>query len=266
MKLKTICIIFNALIVLSFLFVVMMPVVFLGWAYAATFWGQNWYLIVLFVAVLAALNAYFIRNWRLFRALEREEWNEVIDVLEGRLVRRPSVATIKMMAHACTLTSRLDRIVALEAEVEEKRPKILPRVAMVLSIPHLLSGDGVRIVAYFDRRQRETPDSPWIVWGHAFGLMLQDRLDDARQRLQKMAGKQKPGLLLGLSAYLLGAWDNNAEESIADRYRRVIRGRYDRSAWRKLVDRERSELHVLVLSSLLGDVEKWIYDDQESAS
>lgn len=269
MKLKTIAIIFNTLIVVSFLFVFVMPAVFLGWDYAGVFWRGNWYLILLFVLVLGTLNAYFVRNWSLFRALEEEDWSAVIQVLERRIARRPTVGSVRMYCHACVLTSRQDLIVQLESELVERRPSIVPKLVMVLAIPHLLSGDGEEIRSYFERHRgsggRET--QPWIEWGYAFGLMLLKRFDEARGILDEIARDAKPGLLLGLSAYLLDAWTRDDEEGArrVTGYLEAIRKRYSRHDWERLVNRERSELHVLVLGNLLTDVERRIYEETTTA-
>lgn len=268
MKLKTIAIIFNALIIVSFGFVFIMPALFLGWEYAGLFWGENWYLVLIFFAVLIALNLYFLGNWRLFHALEDENWPAAIEVLEARIARRPTVSTVRMLCHACVLTSRLDRIRALEGEIAERRPSLVPKVVMVLAIPHLLSGDGVAIVAYFER-YRSTVDragAPWVEWARAFGLMLQERTEEARETLAQLAEGLKPGLLLGLSAYLLNAWTRglDSEGERVEGYRKAIRARYDRKVWARHVERERSELHVLVLGTLLDDVERWLYEETVS--
>jgi len=268
-KLKTIAIIFNALIIVSFLFVFVMPAIFLGWDYAGVFWSGNWYLVVVFLLVLGTLNLYFFRNWRLFRALEEEDWSSVIEVLAARIARRPTVGSVRMYCHACVLTSQQDRIVRLESDLTDRRPGIVPKLVMVLAIPHLLSGDGTVVRTYFERYRGTVggDTGAWIEWGYAFGLMLEKRFDEAQATLDSVAHDLKPGLLMGLSAYLLDAWspaDTDAPDRIRE-FRETIRSRYSQTAWKRLVDRERSELHVLVLGNLLTDVERWLYEDSSAA-
>lgn len=270
MKLKAIAIIFNTLIVVSFLFVFVMPAIFLGWDYAGIFWSGNWYLVLVFLLVLGTLNVYFFRNWHLFRALEEEDWTSVIEILEKRIARRPTIGTVRMYCHACVLTSRQEEILRLESELMERRPSLVRKLVMVLAIPHLLSGDGDRIGSYFARhRETITGDArAWAEWGYAFGLMLQKRFDEAREALDAIARDLKPGLLLALSAYLLDAWTRDEEEKIQRirGYRTAVLKRYTHPAWKRLVDRERSELHVLVLGNLLGDVERWLYEESPTAT
>ncbi len=69
MKFKTIFILFNAVIIFSFLIIYFMPLMMLGWEYATVFWSKNWFLPLLFAGVLALLNTYFISNWKLFSLL-----------------------------------------------------------------------------------------------------------------------------------------------------------------------------------------------------
>lgn len=270
MKLKTIAIIFNLLITISFVFVFVMPALFLGWDYAGVFWRGNWYLGLVFIAVLGALNLYFGYNWKLFRALEDEDWPEVIAVLDKRIARRPTAGAVRMMCHACVLTSRQDRIRRLEGEIAAKRPALISGIVMILAIPALLSGNGDEIVAYFERHRdsADRSNKPWVEWGYAFGRMLQERLEDARSVLEALVKELKPGLLMGLSAYLLDAWARGNEEASQriDGYRRAIREKYSPRDWTKLIERERSELHVLVLGPLVGDVQRWVYETSDRSA
>ena len=265
MKLKSIFIIFNVLVVISFLFVFFLPAFFLGWDYTAVFWGDNWYLAVLFLAVLAILNVYFGRNWRLFTALEHEDWDAVISVMERRVFGRGPVrqGNVRLLINAYVVTNRTGKVGELELHLREHAPKVLQRSALLFGIPHLLSNNGEEMAAYYgefletgSRRDRE-----WIRWNYAFALMLQQRLDEAREILLELARETKPGLLQALSAYLLDAYQDGATKEIVGQSRSAIQSALSRREWQKRVDDERSELHILVLSKLLRDVEEWLYGD-----
>ncbi len=78
MKFKAIYILFNVVLVVSFLVIFLMPVFLLGSDYFSLFWTRNWVIAVVFVVTLAALNTYFLLNWGLFTRLEREDWPGLI--------------------------------------------------------------------------------------------------------------------------------------------------------------------------------------------
>ena len=82
MKFKTIFIIFNVVIVFSFLFIFFMPLFLLGGDYFVDFFFNNWFIGILFVITLFIFNFYFLQNWQLFRLLENEDWNKLIEFLE----------------------------------------------------------------------------------------------------------------------------------------------------------------------------------------
>lgn len=266
MKLKTILIIFNVLIVGAFAVVIILPGAFLGWRYTSVFWADNWALIVLFVVVLVTLNVYFVSNWKLFAALEGEDWHGVIAVLERRVTQqlRLGAGNLRLLVNAYVVTGQPEKIVALEELVRTRRPAMVTRNALLFGVPHILSGDGQRIVAFFRPMAESAPerDRPMVHWSLAFGLILDGESREACELLRDQAGRLEPGIELALSAYLLHVHDGNdtASASVINSARERIRDRYTATAWRSLVERNRTELHLLVLTRLLGDVERWLYD------
>lgn len=269
MKLKAIFVIFNVLIGVSFLFVFLMPAFFLGWDYTQLFWRDNWYLALLFVAVLAILNGYFVANWRLFNALESEDWDAVILVLEQRTLARGrfSASAIRLLVNAYVVTGHPEKIETLEAHLREHHPRRVARHAMILGIPHLLSNDGADMEAYYGEmlEQVRGTEADWVRWSYAFALMLQQKFAEASTTLTTLVEKLKPGVLLGLSAYLLDAYsrtDDGVNAAVADARKRITAS-ISRREWQKQVDRERGELYVLVLTRLLHDVTTWLYGAEE---
>ena len=265
MKLKSIFVVFNVLVLISFLFVFLMPAFFLGWDYTRVFWTGNWYLAVLFVAVLVVLNLYFGRNWRLFTALEAEDWDAVILVVERRVFTSPlyTKGDLRLLINAYVVTSQSEKILELERHLREHRPAALRRNALLFGIPHLLSNDGAEMAQFYGEfvDTRKGPANDWLKWSYAFSLMLQQRLDEAREILEELCGRLKPGILLALSAYLLDAF-GETEEHTKETVRTAkdaITSALSHGEWSKRVERARADLHVLVLSKLLRDVETWLY-------
>ena len=62
MRFKIVFILFNVVIVASFLIIYLMPLAMLGMDYTREFWANNWGLPIVFVVILAILNGYFTIN------------------------------------------------------------------------------------------------------------------------------------------------------------------------------------------------------------
>lgn len=274
MKLKTVFIIFNVIIVITFVLVFLMPLFFLGIDFTIIFWRSNWYLAVLFLTVLAVLNGYFARNWRLFSALERENWEEISTVLEDRVRRRGQIndSNIRLLVNAYVVSSRTDAIRELESHVRRKKPALLRRHVLRFGIPHLLSNNGDEIQQYFGEfrgkeiprsifRSEPPPDAEyWIEWSYAFGLLLQERMEAAGEILTTVVDTAPVGIVHAISLYLLSS--RSDEDGRKEEFVR----RMPRTAWRKTIERERTQLHVLVLGKLLKDVEQWLYSADEKGN
>jgi len=88
MKFKTIYILFNAVILISFAFIFFMPLLLLGSDYFSLFVAKNWIAGVLFVITLIIINGYFLANWKLFRLLEsRGTWKNRLQPGDSPILR-----------------------------------------------------------------------------------------------------------------------------------------------------------------------------------
>lgn len=266
MKLKVIFLIFNVLIGVSFLFVFLMPAFFLGWDYAGAFWASNWYLAILFVVVLTVLNVYFGWNRRLFSALEREDWDGVISVLERRIYtrRRYGNGSVRLLVNAYVVRGKNESILRLEEELKAKRPRLQTKNALILGIPHLLSNDGKRIAEYYGQFIGEVSgrDADWLRWSRSFGLMLDQRADEARETLDDLADDADDEIVQALSAYLLEAFTgtDHDESDRINACKQRLTERHSAAEWDKMVEKARGDLNVLILSKLLRDVRTWLYE------
>ncbi|MFP4429867.1 MAG: hypothetical protein ACLFPV_01305 [Spirochaetaceae bacterium] len=266
MKFKIIFIIFNIVIVASFLFIFFMPAIFLGWEYSRLFWSSNWILGAAFVAVLGGLNAYFLSNWKLFAYLEREEWPRLIDYLEDQVYRkrRFNRQRIRILINAYIVSSRTDAITKLEEFLRTEKPQIIPRFSLALGVPHLLRNDPIDMELYYGelKDKKQTNDPLWVRWSYAFALMLGKKAEPARNELLSIAGDAKDPILRLLTAYLLDAYasqDQDVQNVVVETVRAVT-GSYTLAAWRKEVERRRSNIQIVVLSKLIDDATAWAFE------
>ncbi len=266
MKFKLIFLLFNGIVLLSFIFVFMIPVLLLGWEHSRLFWGTNWPLAALFLAIMGGLNTYFALNWKLFSFLEAENWRGLISYLEDRIYSHGKYRKqyLHVLINSYILVSEPSRILELEQKCRQDRPDLVPAFALQFGIPHLLQNDPQDLESYYGtmRQQPRCNDRPWIEWSFAFALLLQQRQHEARDVLLALPRQSKNPILRALTYYLLDAFpdqDLEVKNSVIEG-KKALRGRYSISQWHKEVEKNRNNLQVVVLANLVKDVSAWIFD------
>ena len=234
-----------------------MPLAMLGWDYTRVFWTRNWGLPLLFAAILAALNGYFGFNWKLFRLLEREEWDGLIEHLEHRILERKIVLAqqCRILINAYLVRSRLDSMERLETAVRETRPRIMGRLVMSFGVRHLLSNDPAGMTEYFGEfKDRRVRDVGWIIWSYAFARLLDEDRDGAREQLLRIIDSTRNGVLLLLSAYLLDGLGSERQEHLKS----DLKKRFTPEKLSSEVERQRSSVQVVILSRLIEEASEWL--------
>ncbi len=265
MRFRLIFILFNIVLVVSFLVIYLMPLVILGWDYTRMFWTNNWFLPIIFILIIGALNLYFALNWRLFKLLEHEDWNGLVVYLESQVYNRRRLRKqyIRILANGYLVNSRSEDIGKLAAFLADKKPRYLVEFGLLFGIPYLLQNDPESMEQYFAKLldERKLPNRNWIEWNHAFSLVLQKRRDDACRELLGVAEREKEPVLLLLSLYLLDAFANGDETAarvVADG-KSALKGRFSPAAWQRELENAKDNVEVVVLTKLLGEATEWLF-------
>lgn len=270
MKFKALFVLFNVIVVVSFLFVALMPVFIVGGEYATLFWRDNWPLAGLFVFVLLLLNGYFVANWPLFSRLESQDWDGLIEFLEARVYGKGRISgqNVRVLINTYVVKAKPEQITELERHVRANRPNLVPRFALEFGVSHLLSGDAERMTAYFSDvmgnlsgRRKE-----WAEWNYAFGLTLNRQAEQSRDILLRLARSAKSSIVRALSLYLLSNFPQHDEEvaGTVEEGTERLRSEFDRQKWRRLLDRRRGELQILALSRIIDECTEWLFESQET--
>jgi len=264
-KFRLIFIIFNVVLVVSFLFIYLMPLIVLGWDYTRLFWKNNWFLPIIFVVIIGALNLYFALNWRLFQLLEREDWNGLVEYLEKQVYERHRIRKqyIRILTNGYLVNSRSDDIEKLASHVGEKNPRLLVEFGLLFGIPHLLRNDPATMESYFGGllAKGNLPNRNWIQWNHAFALMLLKRQEEARVELVEIARNEKEAVLLLLSLYLLDAYGESDPETgriVADG-KVALKNRFTPTTWQREVERAKDNVEVVILTKLVQEATEWLF-------
>lgn len=268
MKFKVVFAIFNGIIVLSFLFVFFLPYFFFGWEYTELFWSENWYIAIIFVAVLVGLNTYFGVNWKLFRHLENEDWSALAAYLEERVYTKGRLRRqyIRILINAYIVNSQPEKIKELEGFLRQRKPDLVARHAVQLGVPHLMTNDAAEIERFYGemRANPKCRDREWIEWGFAFSLMLQRKSEQAREVLLSIYNTAKNPVLRLITLYLMDAFTPNDDyvRNLVREGKSAFQAKFTSESWNKELERNRGNLQVLVLSRLIQDATAWAFEEQ----
>jgi hypothetical protein len=278
MKFRTIFILFNAVILISFLFVLLLPLFLLGPAYTLGFWKENWSLALLFLLVLGGVNAFFGLNWKVFTLLEAEDWSGLSAHLVDRVFVRKRYGSreVTLLVNAYLLLGDVSGIEGLEVELKARRPALLRRHALLFGVTRLLRNKPAEAEAFLAPwlDAMDVEDARWLRFDWAFSLVLQRRIREALPRL-KAAALDRDAVLSLLAAYLIGnlglaATTEEGERAelaaLAEARRAALRKRFPPSRWNAEVERAKGEIHIVVLSRLIDDAGSWLFATPASSA
>jgi hypothetical protein len=241
-----------------------MPLLMLGWEYATIFWSKNWFLPIIFIAVLVLLNSYFLLNWRLFQLLESEDWDKLLQYLEERIYekKRFQAQHVRILVNTYLIRSNIDGIKKLEAFLREHSPELVPKFALSLGIPYLLQNDPRQMELYFQEFLHTTKgnDNRWIQWNYSFALLLQRKKEEAKNTLLNVLDQVRDPVLKLLTLYMLDGF--SAEPEIEEKVRHAreeIRKNYSPPEWEKETAKAKSNVEVVILAQLVQDATEWLF-------
>jgi len=255
---------FDGVLAACFLAIFLMPLAALGGGFFALFWRRNWPVAAVFLALLAAVNAWFIVNRRMIGLLQAGDWPALATLLEERVfaARIPQSLHVGLLANAYLAASNTDGLAGLEAFVAKRRPRLAARHALAFGIPHLVAGDAAAAEAWFAARleERGLHDRDWVRWNRAFCLVQLRRAPEARTELDALAGSRDPVLAM-LSLYLADACPSD-EPAAAERTsagRRALAARFPAERMRRAGTEGGGNVEAAVLSGLIGKATAWLY-------
>lgn len=270
MKFKLIFLLFNGIIAVSFLFVFLMPLFFLGPDYARVFWMENWYLAAVFIVIIGGLNAYFALNRRLFSLLEAEDWQGLKAYLENRVFtkKRFTQQQLRILINTYIVLAEPEKIRNLEAELNERTSRLVPILALEFGIPRLLRNDPDEMIEYYDRYRNhpKAKQRDWLTWAYSFAIMQKQRSEEARDVLLKLCEQTREPLVRLFSLYLLDAFRETDAELAqrVDTYKAEFRRRYGSGKLQREIEKNRANLQVVVLARLVKNATEWVMSDNST--
>lgn len=261
MKFKSIFFLFNIVVIFSFSLIFLLPLVLLSGSYSSVFWLDNWYLAVIFLFLIVALDSYFIFNWKLFVYLEKEDWNNLTLFLEDKIYIRGKFKKqyIRLMINTSLAVSNLDKIDRLAKEIEDRKPELLRRYALLLGIPLFLRDNTSEALIHYGKYKDDikTTDLNWVKWVYAFSLIRNSSEDMAQTILLEILKSKSDDVLKLLTLYLLDSIAYSSKET--DSLKSVYFRKYDTDKkWANYLDSVRGKnIFILLLTRLLDEAREW---------
>lgn len=269
MKFKTIFILFNAAVILSFAFIFAMPAIMLDPSFASIFWAKNWPLGLAFLIVLTGLNLFFGLNWRVFELLEREDWPALTHHLRGRIIvsGRIGARDVRIYLNALLLLSDTEAISELEAKLAAVRPRMLARYSLLFGLSRLLKGDyqGAAgfMLPYVGNKDVESAD--WLRFDCGFARALGQEWGEALTLFEQSLTAKSMVIRAMAASYIelisprLGPEESKRLKALVSSFRADFLAKHSQKGWKKAVDKEKSEIQGIVLCKLMDDVATWLY-------
>lgn len=262
MKFKVIFGMFNAIIIVAFLFVFMMPFFVIGLDASVKFWGQNWLVAVLFILVLGLLDGYFIMNWKLFSLLEKEDWKSLAEHLKQEIQEKKHIndQNVRLVCNALILLGRPAEIKALEPLVREKKPAIFRKNVVLFGLPYVLDQKGPEMLAFFQplaTTENSLPEKEWLQFFHAFSFMTCQKPQEALPILSSLAGSGKNRLIALMALYFLESQGKDAGEIMVAKEH--FKGHTTKEVCASLIEKSKDQVQVLLLSKFINEAHQWLY-------
>jgi len=270
MKFKLVFVLFNVIIILSFLSLFLMPLFFLGFDSAAVFWKENWLLVFIFFLLIGILNFYFISRWKLFSSLESQDWDSLKIYLNDRIYKKSQLSSqnMKLYINTCLALSDLDEINTLRTWMQEAGKIRAARFAEILSIPLVMKGEGETLFNYLDSFQEEKLNY-WSQWLKGFSLYLQQKRDEAKQQFIKLNNDEKfikNKVLNLLNLYLLDSlrFGDDSFPELEECRNKLLKNMGNDAVWEDYLTKSKEDnvYHVL-LDKMIADARTWVLEKKQ---
>ncbi len=270
MKFRVVVVLFNAVVALSVLILLLLPLIVIGPSFAREFWTDNWYLVLILGLVLIGLNGYFLWNRKVLNLMEAEDWSGLASYLEDQLEKRRLGRTrIRLLMNAYLLTRNPGRLRELADRLASEQPAIFRQNAAQLAVGWLAdSGEGKladpeATLAYTDRalQTKGVQQADWLRWDRAITLAQLSRDLEAGDEARRAGEQTSDPLLQGLSAYLASqiAPEKSASWAWAEQARSDTAAMISPEQWDKRVQRSRDNLQVVILQRMINDAKEWVH-------
>jgi hypothetical protein len=269
MKFKALFVIFNIVLLFSFLTIFLLPFFILDPGFMAGFWAKNWYFGALFVAVMGVVNVAFALNWKTLSYLEREDWPGLAAYLERDAFdrNRLSARKARLLCDSLLLLGDFDTLRRLEDELRPRKPRLLASLSVRFAAAYLLSSDYARVEAV-TAPGSSGADRDWLCFYAAFSRNMQSRFGEASRAMIDLVAQAREPIVQALAGFLCaGTLARNAADLAeeldrsAESAKSLVLASFTKKKWLEHVEDRKSETYVVILSKLIDESTAWLFPD-----
>ncbi len=268
MKFKIIFILFNIVVVFSFLIVTLMPLIMLGGEYSQEFFKDSWYLFLVFIIAIGSIDTYFILNWKMFSLLENENWDDLISYLEIRIYQKKNLflPLVKILANTYLLKSDMSGILKLEEFLRKEKPELLKKMVIPLSVPRFIDGNPEKMEIFFAEfvDQKGLVKSDWVNFLYSFALLLNNKRDKASLSFLALCKSKISPILKLLVIYSLNPFtDLKKDEKFecVELSKQELRSKYKKDKMELEFESINDNVLVLILNKFSKEAIEWLYKE-----
>ncbi|MDR1073807.1 MAG: hypothetical protein LBL45_09065 [Treponema sp.] len=270
MKIKTMFIIFNSIIVC---FMVIIGASF-GLENSMQALGvQLWGAFALCVVVFIAFDAYYLVNAKLLSFLEKEDWPALVQLLETQTLTkgRYSSRSVRLLAQAYLILSDTASLVNLENKTALAKPQLVETYALIFGTARLLEKNMTSAANFFSARihsrKPNKADLLWLRFYYGFSMLLDWRFAEAAEEFIILTKISNNAVITGLTAWFLFDYlvktlpDRNADitAAIESARKQVKEAVYDLQQWNAKASKLQRKPHVAIIIQYLDKAGAWIF-------
>ena len=272
MKLKVLMIIFNVVLLTIFFTVLSFSFFTAGTEFIGSFFKNYWIFVLFFMILFLGMNIFFITNRKLITTLESDDWPALSLYLETEIFEKHHLTAkkVRILCEISILLGDFEILKRLERVLEEHKPEYIRTFASRFAAAKLLSND-YQGLADFMTRIAEQPHktSPWISFYEAFSAQMLKRYREAAEKFSHLLEtEQEPFVrLLGVYFMACGLYHyidvhkDEADKRIEEEKRKLKK--HSLQYWKKHAQKEKQNIHVLVLTKAIDDALIWLFKEDE---
>jgi len=257
-------------LVFSFLFIFFVPFFLFNLSESLQFWLQNWPFVLFFIAIISVFNIYFIKNWKIYNALENEQWEILTTLLQKQIFENNNVSkrVIRLFVNAALLSNNVEAVINLENYLREKNKSVLDKNIIYFIVTRILTSKfdaASQLLASIDQNYTgEYKD--WIIFYKGFIKVLQKDYENAIEPLQ-MSLKTKDPIIKLITLYLYSnlcvpvmkqSDTMSIQNQITDETLK-LKKQFTPKRWSIETERVKNEIPAVIISNVIDEAGKWMY-------
>ena len=272
MKLKVLIIIFNAVLLTLFFTALSFSFFTADIEVIGNFSKNYWVFILLFLILLVGTNLFFISNWKFISALEAEDWPALSLYLETEIFQKHHLTAkkVRLLCEISILLGDFEILKRLERVLQENKPEYIRTFASRFAAAKLLSSDYEGLADFMAHIvEHHRAYSPWIAFYDAFSAQMLKRKREAMEKFLRILDTEQDPLVRLLSVYFIASglyhYSNVQKDALDNRIaeEKEKLKKYSLHYWRKYVQKEKQNIHVLVLTKVIDDALIWLFKEDE---